>query len=106
MTHLIEVLGSIVVSVLNIVAAVYVVSLRMKRTESTIKKQITNNHKIHLRDDLDGKHEELLRRQDEVMGKLSEINDRVHLLDSRFSSYKDFSMRNISKLWSVVRKMK
>lgn len=54
-----------------------IVGAILNRKIKETKQEITNSHPMHLRDDLDGKFQLVLARQDTVIGELKNIDTKL-----------------------------
>ena len=97
-------LGAVIAS--NIVAITGYIALFLKQRET--EKKITNDHPLHLRDDLDNKHEKVVEEIDsfkkELNHKLDVIERREITLLERIGAVE--ADREHSNIWSVLNKVR
>ena len=99
-------LGAVIAS--NIVAITGYIALFLKQRET--EKKITNDHPLHLRVDLDNKHEQVVEEIDsfrkELNHKLDVIERREITMLERIGAVEVNSDREHSNLWNVVNKIR
>ena len=98
-------LGAVIAS--NIVAITGYIALFLKQRET--EKKITNDHPLHLRDDLDSKHEKVV---DEIESFRNELNHKLDVIERREITLLErvgaveVTDREHSNLWNVVNKIR
>ena len=99
-------LGALMAS--NIVAITGYIALFLKQRET--EKKITNDHPLHLRDDLDSKHEKVV---DEIESFRKELNHKLDVIErreitllERVGAVEVNADREHSNLWNVVNKIR
>ena len=99
-------LGALMAS--NIVAITGYIALFLKQRET--EKKITNDHPLHLRDDLDSKHEKVV---DEIESFRKELNHKLDVIErreitllERIGAFEVNADREHSNLWNVVNKIR
>ena len=99
-------LGAVIAS--NIVAITGYIALFLKHRET--ERKITNDHPLHLRDDLDSKHEKVVDEiesfRKDVSHKLDVIERREIILLERIGAVEVNADREHSNLWNVVNKIR
>ena len=99
-------LGAVMAS--NIVAITGYIALFLKQRET--EKKITNDHPLHLRDDLDSKHEKVVDEiesfRKELTHKLDVIERREITLLERIGAVEVNADREHSNIWSVLNKVR
>ena len=99
-------LGALMAS--NIVAITGYIALFLKQRET--EKKITNDHPLHLRDDLDSKHEKVV---DEIESFRKELNHKLDVIErreitllERIGAVEVNADREHSNIWSVLNKVR
>ena len=99
-------LGAVIAS--NIVAITGYIALFLKQRET--EKKITNDHPLHLRVDLDSKHEKVVDEiesfRKELTHKLDVIERREITLLERIGAVEVNADREHSNIWSVLNKVR
>ena len=99
-------LGAVIAS--NIVAITGYIALFLKQRET--ERKITNDHPLHLRDDLDSKHEKVV---DEIESFRKELNHKLDVIErreitllERVGAVEVNADREYSNIWNVVNKIR
>ena len=99
-------LGAVIAS--NIVAITGYIALFLKQRET--EKKITNDHPLHLLDDLDSKHETVV---DEIESFRKELNHKLDVIErreitllERIGAFEVNADREHSNIWSVLNKVR
>ena len=83
-----------------IVAITGFVALFIRQNET--KKEITNSHPQHLRDDMDGKHGETLGVLHTIVSRLDRMEDREHVMLERVGNIEDHANKEHQNIWQAI----
>lgn len=83
-----------------IVAITGFVALFIRQNET--KKEITNAHPQHLRDDMDGKHVETLGVLHTIVSRLDRMEDREHVMLERVGNIEDHANKEHQNIWQAI----
>ena len=99
-------MGAVIAS--NLVAITGYIALFLKQRAT--EKKITNDHPLHLRDDLDNKHEKVV---DEIESFRKELNHKLDVIErreitllERIGAVEVNADREHSNIWSVLNKVR
>ena len=99
-------MGAVIAS--NIVAITGYIALFLKQRAT--EKKITNDHPLHLRDDLDNKHEKVVEEIDsfrkDISHKLDVLERREITLLERIGAVEVNADREHSNIWNVLNKVR
>mgnify|MGYP001688171844 FL=1 len=88
------------------IGAIWLSVRRLKKDVEDTKKAITNNHGIHIREDLDNKHNDTLFMLQSILRKIESLERTDKVISKKISRLEHVSEDTHSKLWRAINNMK
>ena len=88
------------------IGAIWVSYRKVKKDVEETKKAITNNHGIHIREDLDNKHNDTLFMLQSILRKIDSLENTDKVISEKISRLEHVSEDTHSKLWQAINNMK
>lgn len=88
------------------IGAIWVSYRKVKKDVEETKKAITNNHGIHIREDLDNKHNDTLFMLQSILRKIDSLESTDKVISEKISRLEHVSEDTHSKLWRAINNMK
>lgn len=86
--------------------AIWVSFRKVKKDVEETKKAITNNHGIHIREDLDNKHNDTLFMLQSILKKIDSLESTDKVISEKISRLEHVSEDTHSKLWRAINNLK
>lgn len=88
------------------IGAIWLSNRKLKEDIKETQKAITNNHNIHIREDIDNKHNDVVVMLHSILNKIMKLEKTDKLISEKVSRLEHVSEDTHSKLWSAINGMK
>lgn len=88
------------------VGAIWISFRKVKKDVEETKRAITNNHGIHIREDLDNKHNDTLFMLKSILRKIDSLESTDRVISEKISRLEHVSEDTHNKLWRAINNMK
>ena len=95
-----------VVGLLTTLGAIWLSTLKLKKDIAETKREVTNKHDIHLRDDIDRKHDDLVSLIQNLIVRISKLEKTDTIINEKLSRLEHTTEYAKSDLWDAVNGLK
>lgn len=88
------------------IGAIWLSNRKLKEDIRKTQKAITNNHNIHIREDIDNKHNDVVVMLHSILNKIMKLEKTDKIISEKVSRLEHVSEDTHSKLWSAINGMK
>ena len=76
---------NVVVSLITTLGAIWISTLKLKKDIADTKREVTNKHNIHLRDDIDNKHNDVVTLIQNLIVRVSKLEKADTIINEKLS---------------------
>lgn len=95
-----------VVGLLTTLGAIWLSTLKLKKDIAETKREVTNKHDIHLRDDIDRKHDDLVGLIQNLIVRIAKLEKTDTIINEKLSRLEHTTEYAKSDLWDAVNGLK
>lgn len=86
--------------------AIWLSTLKLKKDIADTKREVTNKHDIHLRDDIDNKHNDLITLIQSLIVRVSKLEKTDTIINEKLSRLEHTTEYAKTDLWEAVNGLK
>nr|DAF04078.1 MAG TPA: Protein of unknown function (DUF2746) [Caudoviricetes sp.] len=97
---------NVVVSLITTLGAIWISTLKLKKDIADTKREVTNKHNIHLRDDIDNKHNDVVTLIQNLIVRVSKLEKTDTIINEKLSRLEHTTEYTKTDLWEAVNGLK
>lgn len=97
---------NVIVSLITTLGAIWISTLKLKKDIADTKREVTNKHNIHLRDDIDNKHNDIVTLIQNLIVRISKLEKTDTIINEKLSRLEHTTEYAKTDLWEAVNGLK
>lgn len=97
---------NVIVTLITTLGAIWISTLKLKKDIADTKREVTNKHDIHLRDDIDNKHNDLIALIQSLIMRVSKLEKTDTVINEKLSRLEHNTEYSKTDLWEAINGLK
>ena len=93
---------NVMVSLTATLGGIWISTLKLKKDIADTKREVTNKHNIHLRDDIDNKHNDVVTLIQSLIVRVSKLEKTDTIINEKLSRLEHNTEYSKTDLWEAI----